>query len=73
MSGREDWAFVKPQEGCAVVNVADSLQTMTKGRLTSSLHRLGQPVAGSGERVCALYYLRPGGSSSSDESAAGSA
>ena len=55
-----EWGFIVPKKGCAIVNVADSLDRMSEGKLTSRLHRVGQPVAGKGERVCVLYYLRPG-------------
>ena len=57
--GGEQWAFIVPERGRAIVNVADSLQRISGGALMSCLHRVGQPVAGKGERVCALYYLRP--------------
>ena len=58
--GERQWAFVRPRDGCAVVNVADSLQRLSGGVLRSCLHRVGQPVAGAGERLYVLYYLRPG-------------
>ena len=53
------WAFVEPKDGCAIVNVADSLQRLSGGVLKSRLHRVGQPVRGGGDRYCVLYYLRP--------------
>lgn len=55
------WKFIMPKEGCAIVNVGDALQTLTEGEgmLVSCLHRVGQPLAGAGERVCVLYYLSP--------------
>jgi isopenicillin N synthase-like dioxygenase len=60
----EDWRFVEPRVGCAIVNVADSLQRATEGRLMSCLHRVGQPAPvpepSEQDRVCVLYYLRPG-------------
>jgi hypothetical protein len=39
-----DWRFVEPRVGCAIVNVADSLQRATEGQLMSCLHRVGQPA-----------------------------
>jgi isopenicillin N synthase-like dioxygenase len=53
------WEFIEPRAGCAIVNVADSLQRLTDGELVSSLHRVGQPLASAKERFCLLYYLRP--------------
>lgn len=55
----ERWEFIEPRQGCAIVNVADSLQRLTSGQLMSSLHRVGQPHPGAAERFCMLYYLRP--------------
>ena len=59
MPGTQQWRFVEPREGCAIVNVGDALQKMTGGGLRSSVHRVGQPVSGKSERICILYYLRP--------------
>ena len=59
MPGTQQWRFIEPRKGCAIVNVGDSLQKMTHGGLRSCLHRVGQPVKGKAERVCVLYYLRP--------------
>lgn len=55
----EKWEFIEPRKGCAIVNVADSLQRLSGGELMSSLHRVGQPTPGAAERFCLLYYLRP--------------
>ena len=57
---RKAWEFIVPKAGYSIVNVADSLQALSEGALLSSLHRVGQPVAGGGKRFCLLYYLRPG-------------
>ncbi len=59
MPGTEEWGFIVPKEGHAIVNVADSLQALSNKTLLSCLHRVGQPAPGAGERICALYYLRP--------------
>ena len=56
---KDEWEFIEPRTGCAIVNVSDSLQRLTDGQLMSSLHRVGQPFAGAAERFCILYYLRP--------------
>ena len=59
LPGTEDWGFIVPKSGHAIVNVADSLQEMSNGQLKSCLHRVGQPTPGAGQRKCILYYLRP--------------
>ncbi|KAL1861864.1 hypothetical protein Plec18170_000687 [Paecilomyces lecythidis] len=59
MPGSTEWAFIEPKPGHAIVNVANSLQKLSKGELHSRLHRVGQPVPGAGKRFCLLYYLRP--------------
>ncbi|GIJ87964.1 hypothetical protein Asppvi_006880 [Aspergillus pseudoviridinutans] len=59
MPGSTEWGFIEPKTGHAIVNVANSLQRLSKGELHSRLHRVGQPVPGAGKRFCLLYYLRP--------------
>jgi isopenicillin N synthase-like dioxygenase len=54
-----NWAFAQPMEGCALVNVAYSLQRLSGGRLHSCLHRVTQPGDGALNRVFVLYFLRP--------------
>lgn len=53
------WAFVEPRDGHAVVNVADSLQSLSGKRLHSCLHRVTQPVGGFQKRFYIVYLLRP--------------
>ncbi|KAH8148298.1 uncharacterized protein LAJ45_07751 [Morchella importuna] len=53
------WAFVQARDGCALVNVADSLQRLSGGKLHSCLHRVTQPADGKEKRVFVLYFLRP--------------
>lgn len=57
--GTESWGFIIPKPGHAIVNVANSLQTLSNGELLSCLHRVGQPAPGAKKRFCVLYYLRP--------------
>ncbi|EAW14281.1 putative oxidoreductase, 2OG-Fe(II) oxygenase family [Aspergillus clavatus NRRL 1] len=59
MPGSTEWGFIEPKTGHAIVNVANSLQRLSKGELHSRVHRVGQPVPGAGKRFCLLYYLRP--------------
>lgn len=60
--GTKEWGFIVPKSGCAIVNIADSLEIFSNRELHSCLHRVGQPTPGAGERHCILYYLRPEGS-----------
>ena len=55
----DQWAWIPPQDGCVVVNVADSLQKLSKGRLHSPKHRVAQPTDGSHKRYYLSYFLRP--------------
>ena len=53
------WGFTAPMAGCALVNVADSLQRLSNGRLHSPKHRVTQPVDGFAKRYFVAYLLRP--------------
>jgi len=53
------WAFVEPRDGHAVINVADSLQSLSGKQLHSCLHRITQPVGGFQKRFYVVYLLRP--------------
>ena len=53
------WAFVEPRPGCAVINVADFLQSLSGGKLHSCRHRITQPVDGFEKRYYVVSYLRP--------------
>ena len=55
----QTWGFVEPKQGCALVNVADSLQKASEGKLRSCRHRHTQPVDGFRERHFVVAYLRP--------------
>ncbi|KAF3940183.1 hypothetical protein ABW19_dt0203432 [Dactylella cylindrospora] len=54
-----EWGYVEPISGCAVVNVADSLQKLSGGRLRSPVHRVTQPSDGFLKRYYLSYFLRP--------------
>ncbi|KAF1938427.1 Clavaminate synthase-like protein, partial [Clathrospora elynae] len=57
---RQKWAFAAPpQPGCALVNVANSLQRLSGGTFHSPLHRVTQPCDGDGKRYYLSYFLRP--------------
>lgn len=53
------WAFTPPPKTFALVNVANSLQKISGGRLHSPEHRATQPIDGAKERYFVTYFLRP--------------
>ncbi|KAI9049979.1 hypothetical protein LZ554_006125 [Drepanopeziza brunnea f. sp. 'monogermtubi'] len=53
------WAFAPPTEGCALVNVADSLQRLSSGKFLSPKHGVAQPFGGVKNRYYLSYFLRP--------------
>ena len=57
--GEESWSFAAPKEGCALVNVADSLERLSGGMLHSPTHRVTQPRDGAHKRFYLSYFLRP--------------
>ena len=59
MKDMDEWAFTAVQPGCALVNVANSLQRMSDGKLHSTLHRVTQPEDGAAKRYFLSYFLRP--------------
>ncbi|KAI4162402.1 MAG: hypothetical protein LQ342_003968 [Letrouitia transgressa] len=48
-----------PEDGCALINVGDSLQRLSGGKLRSPKHRVSQPVDGAEKRYYLSYFLRP--------------
>lgn len=58
MPETKQWAFVEPKPGHALVNVADTLQSLSGNRLYSCPHRVTQPVDGFKRRHFVLFYLR---------------
>ncbi|KAE8306302.1 hypothetical protein BDV41DRAFT_570053 [Aspergillus transmontanensis] len=57
----ENWQFIRPEPGCAVVNVADTLEQRTGGLLRSSLHRVVTAPGAQAmvPRRSVAYLLRP--------------
>lgn len=53
------WAFMPPLDGCALINVGNSLQRISEGRFHSPEHRVTQPFDGVQERIYLSYFLRP--------------
>jgi len=56
--GSDDWAFVEPRDGYAIVNVGDSLRFLSEKKFNSCLHRV-VPVAADEDRYSIAYFLRP--------------
>ena len=57
----ENWIFVKPEKGCAIINLGDAMAKWTNGLLKSPLHRVTYaPGAQSKEvRYSVAYFARP--------------
>jgi len=56
----DEWLFVEPKPGHAVINVGDSLRFLTGGVLRSSLHRVvSHPDALQQPRYSIAYFMRP--------------
>ncbi len=53
------WAFTPTLESCALINVGDSLQRFSGGKLHSPQHRVTQPFDGAKKRYYLSYFLRP--------------
>ena len=55
------WEFVRPEPGCAIVNLGDAIVEFTNGYLRSGLHRvIGPPGEQTGwERWSLAYGMRP--------------
>lgn len=57
----ENWRYVRPQQGCCLINLGDTIVEWTGGLLRSGLHRV---VTAPGEqsssaRVSVGYFVRP--------------
>jgi len=55
--GDNDWRFVAPRPGHAIINVGDCLRFLTGYKLRSALHRV-LPLT-TGDRYSVAYFLRP--------------
>ncbi|KAL4929911.1 uncharacterized protein BDV17DRAFT_297881 [Aspergillus undulatus] len=61
-SGVDEWSYIPPRPGHAVVNVGDSLRFLSKGALASSLHRVVPPPLPHSlgqDKFSCIYFLRP--------------
>ncbi len=57
LCGDDDWKFVQPRPGHAIINVGDCLRFLTGYKLRSALHRV-LPLT-TGDRYSVTYFLRP--------------
>ena len=57
----DNWRFIQPMPGCALINLGDTLVEWTGGVLRSSLHRVVTPPGeqGSATRQSLAYLVRP--------------
>ena len=56
--GSDEWQFVAPLAGHAIVNVGDSLRFLSENKFNSCLHRV-VPVSSNEDRYSIAYFLRP--------------
>ena len=57
---KEEWEFIEPRPGHAIVNVGDSLRFLSGKRLASCLHRVVPLMGGTvAERYSCAYFMRP--------------
>jgi len=57
----DDWVYVRPMLGCAIVNLGDAMVKFTGGVLRSNLHRVVAPPGDQWKfgRQSLVYFLRP--------------
>ncbi|EHK98678.1 putative Gibberellin 2-beta-dioxygenase 7 [Glarea lozoyensis 74030] len=55
-----EWQYLEPREGCAVINIGDSLRFMSQKNFQSALHRvIPTPGTTIHDRFSCAYFLRP--------------
>ncbi|CZR65015.1 related to gibberellin 20-oxidase [Phialocephala subalpina] len=56
----ENWRYVKPQQGCVIVNLGDTMREWTGGILRSNIHRVTFPPGEQGDftRYSLAYLMR---------------
>ena len=59
--GTEEWCYVKPLRGHAVINLGDAMVKFTAGILRSSTHRVAHPPGEQADstRMSLVYFARP--------------
>lgn len=61
LPGSEEWCYVKPLRGHAIVNLGDAMVKFTAGVLRSNMHRVVNPPGLQAEhtRMSLVYFARP--------------
>jgi isopenicillin N synthase-like dioxygenase len=61
LSPEQGWLWVPPVEGCAIINLGDSIVRFTDGLFRSATHRVVQPPVEQGgvDRYSVVYFERP--------------
>ena len=62
-----EWQYVEPKPGHAIINVADTLRFLSGRRFRSALHRV-MPIEGVGDRYSVSYFLRANNSTEFQDS-----
>lgn len=59
--GEENWAYVRPLPGHAIINLGDAMVKFSAGILRSNIHRVVSPpgVQGDETRYSLVYFSRP--------------
>lgn len=57
----QDWVYVEPVPGCAIINLGDAMVRFSAGLLRSNLHRAVSPPDRQAElmRYSLVYFCRP--------------
>ena len=61
LPGTQEWVYVKPRPGHAIVNLGDAMVKFSAGLLRSNLHRVVSPPGAQAELVrhSLVYFCRP--------------
>jgi isopenicillin N synthase-like dioxygenase len=64
--GEANWKYIKPQPGCAIINLGDAMVEWSGGVLRSNMHRITYAPGKQGEvaRYSHAYLIRPEGDAS---------
>ncbi|KAJ5541760.1 hypothetical protein N7494_006836 [Penicillium frequentans] len=61
MPGTDDWVYVRPLPGHAIINLGDAMVKFSNGLLRSNIHRVSAPPGAQAEctRYSLVYFARP--------------
>lgn len=59
----QEWKYVKPEPGCAIINLGDAIVKLVGGQLYSGVHRVVGPPGeqANSPRHSVVYFSRPNG------------